>query len=106
MWSASTRQNNTLTAKKKGKRHDRRREGNRHSRRRLFLVPGGRIRRPEGRGFGRVRLHGRQDGESHLRGGLLGRDGPRRGGPTQLRPEAGVVQRNPRGVLRDPRSDL
>src|SRR6266849_7988698 len=104
VWSASTRQNNTLTVKK-GKRHDRRGEGNRHSCRRLFLVPRGRIRRPQGRGIGRVRLHGRQDGEPQLRGGLLGRDRPRRGSPTHLRPEASVIQGNPRGVLRDPRSD-
>jgi len=27
------------------------------------LVPGSRLRRSQGRGFGRVRLHGRQDGE-------------------------------------------
>src|SRR6267154_2241721 len=65
MWSASIRQNSTLTVKK-GRPHDRRREGNRHSGRRLLLVPGGRIRRPEGREFGRVRLHGWQDGESQL----------------------------------------
>src|SRR6266853_4970931 len=104
MWSASIRQNSTLTVKK-GKRHDRRREGNRHSGRRLFLVPGGRIRRPQGRGIGRVRLHGGKDGRPQLRGGLLGPNRPRRGGPTHLRPEASVIQGNPRGVLRDPRSD-
>src|SRR5258706_7511301 len=104
MWSASTRQNNTLTAKK-GKRHDRRRKGNRHSCRRLFLVPGSRIRRSQGRGIGRVRLHGGKDGKPWLRGRLLGRNRPRRGGPTHLRPEAGVIQGNPRGVLRDPRPD-
>src|SRR6266571_5316757 len=97
MGSPSIRQNNTLTVKK-GKQHDRRRERNRHSCRRLFLVPGGRIRRPQGRGIGRVRLYGRQDGESQLRGGLLGRNGPRRGSPIQLRPETGVIQGNPRGV--------
>src|SRR5712691_9577294 len=78
MWSGSTRQNNTQTAKK-GKRHGRRREGNRDSCRRLFLVPGGRIRRPGGCRIGRVRLHGRKHGEPHLRGRLLGRNRPRRG---------------------------
>src|SRR6266853_2433059 len=83
MWSAPTRQNNTLTAKK-GKRHDRRREGSRHSCRRLFLVPGGGIRRPQGRGFGGVRLHGRKDGEPEVRGGMLGRDGPCRSRPTHV----------------------
>src|SRR5882672_173031 len=57
MWAASIRQNSTLTVKK-GRPHDRRREGNRHSCRRLFLVPGGRIRRPQGGGSGKVRLQG------------------------------------------------
>ena len=41
----------------------------------MLLVPGSRLRRFEGRGVGRVRVHGREDGESDLCGSLLGDTG-------------------------------
>src|SRR5882724_5073061 len=71
MKSASLRQI-ALHLVKRGERNDRYGKGSCDPRRGMFLVLGSRVRRFEGCRLGRVRVHGREDGESDLCRSLLG----------------------------------
>src|SRR3981189_2865338 len=68
-------------------------------RRRLLLVRRGGVREGTGRDLGRLGLHRRQDEESDLRAGLLGRHGPYRSGGGDLRPGKGKLRQAARHLL-------
>ncbi len=79
--------------------------GHRDPRGRLFLVPGGGLRRTGGRDRGRVGLCRRQDRQPDVPAGVHGLDRPRRGRADHLRPRRHLLPGAAGGLLLDPRPD-
>lgn len=70
----------------------------------MFLVHRGRVRPRARRDRRAERLRQRPCGRAHVRAGVLGRYGPCRGGARHLRPGRDRRARDPRNLLRHPRS--